>query len=90
MTLLRAPHRDPESAALAVAANRASKCELLRRDAAGAVGGKQLREMAENNALRLEADVLQWLAYTAAGKRASSQTRRALRESIDRAYGDGN
>jgi len=87
VTLLRARHPNPESAALSIAANRASKCELLRGDAAHCNSSRGLIRIADNYAASLEADVADWLKRTAAGRRASDQTRELLRQSIQRAYG---
>jgi hypothetical protein len=71
-------HRNPTSAALLVAANRASESELLRDGDAA--------DLAERNAERLELDVRDWIKNTAAGRRSDEQTRRLLYASVARAY----
>jgi hypothetical protein len=88
VTLLSARHRNPESAALSIAANRASKCELLRseREDSDPEHAARLTGYADRNAASLEADVADWLKRTAAGKRASEQTRELLNQIVRRAY----
>lgn len=78
--LLHAKHPDPESAALSVAANRASKCQLLRREG--------LTDMADRNAKHLFYDVREWIASTVAGTNASDQTCAMLHNIVARARGE--
>jgi hypothetical protein len=77
MALLTARHPNPESAALSVALNRASKIDLLKDDARAMASDSAVRaqyeRMASNNADNLRRDIAGWFG-TAAGKRASAGT----------------
>jgi hypothetical protein len=93
MALLAARHRDPESAALSIASNRASKCRKLREsadqaDAEGKDCGAQLRRIADRNAESLFYDVREWIGGTVAGTNASDQTCELLHEIVARARGE--
>lgn len=92
MALLNPRHRDPLSAAVSLAENRASKCELLRRDAAGAVHGDQLRRIADRSARRLFEDVLEFVAYQYAqlahGEQVPENVCERLHAAVARARGE--
>lgn len=64
--LLNTHHADPESAALAIAANRASKVQALRREGHA--------DIADRYAANLHRDVAEWLSSTRAGVEASPST----------------
>lgn len=85
MPLLNARHRNPETAALSVAENRASKCQSLRHSWHAEEQG--LTAIADRSAERLAGDVADWLKSTAAGRRASAQTREELANIVGRARG---
>lgn len=91
MALLNTRHRDPESAAISIANNRASKCELLR-DAAAKTDdrehGARLIARADRYATDLFYDVREWVASTVAGTNASDQTCERLHEAVARARGE--
>lgn len=79
MSLLNTRHRDPESAALSVAASRATKAARLR-----AVGHTKL---ADRYAESLFYDVRAWIGGTVAGTNASDQTCERLHAEAARARG---
>lgn len=83
MTLLAARHENPETAALSVASNRASKIDALRAEVMREVAkgttktdayARRLERIASDNSASLRRDIADWLGKTAAGKRASDQT----------------
>jgi hypothetical protein len=90
MALLNARHPDPETAALSIAANRASKCELLRAEAAKTSDAEHaawLIKMADRYASDLFFDVREWIGSTSAGTNASDQVCERLHEIVARARG---
>lgn len=81
MSLLGTRHANPETAALSIATNRASKIDKLRTEADTLIvdGGTyeqsaRLLRMADHNANSLRRDIADWLGNTAAGKRANAHT----------------
>jgi hypothetical protein len=93
MALLNARHDEPVTAALSIAANRASKCELLRADsdradAEGKDYGPQLRRIADRYAKNLSYDVAEWIGSTVAGTNASDRVCERLHEIVARARGE--
>lgn len=72
--LINTRHEDEVTAALSIAANRASKCQLLRRQ--GYPG------IADRYARNLFFDVRQWIGETVAGNNASDQTCERLHEIV--------
>lgn len=85
MTLLNGPHRDPETAALSIAASRASKCQKLRgeaREVEDVEYAAQLVKIADRYAESLFYDVREWIGGTVDGTNASDQTCERLHEIV--------
>lgn len=88
----RRHHPDPLSAAVSLAENRASKAATLRREAAGAVHGDQLRRIADRSALRLYNDVREFVTYEYAqlahGEQVPDNVCERLHAAVARARGE--
>lgn len=88
MALLHARHSDPTTAALSIAASRASKCKMIRAEAAASSDAEYaatLVRMADKSAERLFYDVREWISSTVAGTNASDQTCERLHEIVESA-----
>lgn len=92
MALLTGRHRDPLSAAVSLAENRADKAEMLRREAVGSAGGAQLVKIADRSALRLFHDVREFIAYeyaqVARGEQVPDNVCERLHAAVARARGE--
>jgi hypothetical protein len=93
VSLLTVKHADPLSAAVSLAENRASKCELLRREHDGPpYAGAQLDKIADRYAQNLFEDVRTFVAFEyaqlARGEQVPDHVCERLHAAVARARGE--